>query len=630
MRSMRKSDGKNSRRRVFNLIGRVVFLPALLMSGLQSTNAGSATWNLSPTNGLWLTAANWTPATVPNGPSDVATFNGSNVTTLFIFPLGSDFQVELNAIEFQPGASSFSFIVDSGLFLLIDGAGIKNDSTAVESFNSGVESPIIFSNSATAGRNTLFTNAGGASEQFGGVTSFSDSASAGSATFNNQPALEDGNSGQTKFFGSSNARHGTFNNLGSTRAGASGAATVFLGTSNAADGTFNNQNATVSGGEGGMTLFEGVLGVPTAGHGIFHNYGAAVAGAIGEGSVLFINGTATAGNGTFVSDGGLVSGAPGGLVSVTGSSTGGDARFINHGAAAAGAGGGLVIFSGTSTAGNGYFVNEDGAVSGAAGGVTSFLEDSAGGTARIKVVGTGTLDLSAHNAPGVTVGSIEGTGLVLLGANNLTVGANNTTTVFSGVISDDELAGSLTKLGTGTLVLAGSNTYAGGTTVEQGAVLVSGRQGSATGSGAILVNAGELSGNGAVDGGVTVGTGSGSGAVLSPGNTVKPGALRIGGSLNFKGDGSYAFKLDSNDSEAAEVVANGVTINAGAQFTFTDLGSGTLASGSVFIVIQNSARTAIAGTFANLPDNSLLTAGSNTYLLSYEGATGNDLTLTVQ
>jgi len=78
-----------------------------------------------------------------------------------------------------------------------------------------------------------------------------------------------------------------------------------------------------------------------------------------------------------------------------------------------------------------------------------------------------------------------------------------------------------------------------------------------------------------------------------------------------------------------EVIANGVTINSGAQFSFADIGSGTLTPGTVFTVIDNSAATPIAGTFSNLPDGSMFTVNGNTYQVNYEGGDGNDLTLTV-
>ena len=47
-------------------------LALFLILTSQSATAGSATWNLNPTSNDWNTAANWTPMTVPNGPSDEA------------------------------------------------------------------------------------------------------------------------------------------------------------------------------------------------------------------------------------------------------------------------------------------------------------------------------------------------------------------------------------------------------------------------------------------------------------------------------------------------------------------------------------------------------------------------------
>ena len=46
-------------------------------------------------------------------------------------------------------------------------------------------------------------------------------------------------------------------------------------------------------------------------------------------------------------------------------------------------------------------------------------------------------------------------------------------------------------------------------------------------------------------------------------------------------------------------------------------------------VINNIAATRIKGTFSNLADGSIITIGSNTFQVSYEGGDGNDLTLTV-
>ena len=90
----------------------------------------------------------------------------------------------------------------------------------------------------------------------------------------------------------------------------------------------------------------------------------------------------------------------------------------------------------------------------------------------MEVFGNGTLDISQHDPPGVTTGSIQGNGLVFLGGVNLTVGANNLSTTFSGLIQDGGFSGgtggSLRKIGTGTLTLSGANTYTGGTLINAG------------------------------------------------------------------------------------------------------------------------------------------------------------------
>ena len=73
------------------------------------------------------------------------------------------------------------------------------------------------------------------------------------------------------------------------------------------------------------------------------------------------------------------------------------------------------------------------------------------------------------------------------------------------------------------------------------------------------------------------------------------------------------------------MIANGVTIDSGAQFNFVAFANKTLRVGKVFVVISNTASTPISGTFSNLPDGSTFAAGNNTFQASYEGGDGNDL-----
>jgi autotransporter-associated beta strand protein len=388
-------------------------------------------------------------------------------------------------------------------------------------------------------------------------------------------------------------------------------------------------------------------------------------------TIAFTN-SATAGSlTTYINTGGTVSGKFGGFTEFFNSSTASNATFIINGGAVSGAMGGFLQFNDTSTAGNSTITINGGAVIGATrghfdiadiatlsnatlianpgpgsatdlvGGIIRFFDDSTGGTARVEVFGNGAagdttngnLDISFHNAPGVAIGSIEGSGAVFLGAFNLTVGGNNLSTAFSGVIQDGGqnggTGGSVTKIGKGKLTLSKASTYTGGTTVSRGTLLVTNRTGSATGTGAVQINAGTLGGTGKISGAVTVASGT-STAFLAPGSGKKSGTLTILSALTFNFPATYKADLNSTTALADKVVALGVTINSGAQFSFTDLGAGTLTSGTVFTVINNTAATPIAGTFSNLADGSTFTVGSNTYKVSYEGGTGNDLTLTVQ
>src|SRR5256714_13500489 len=93
----------------------------LLLAGFAQ--AGSATWDLNPGSGDWNTATNWTPATVPNGSSDTATFGLSNTTDVSVSA-----NTTVDGITFAPGASSFTITASSGLKLTFSATGIINNS----------------------------------------------------------------------------------------------------------------------------------------------------------------------------------------------------------------------------------------------------------------------------------------------------------------------------------------------------------------------------------------------------------------------------------------------------------------------------------------------------------------------
>ena len=551
------------------------FLPSaaailtLLLSTASGSFAGSATWKASAANGEWFNVNNWVQATIPNGPGDTATFASSNRTSIDI-----PFNVEVNGIVFNPGASAFTIATNPAVVptITISGVGITNNSGIVQNFllNRGA-AQMEFLNSATAGSLTAFTN-------FATGITFGQTSTAGNATFNNI-------GGFVTFTNSSTAGDSTFNN---------NAVLFFDGNSTAGNGTFTNP---------GFIQFGEVPGdASTAGNGTFTNPGSAD-NTVGGGLIVFHFGTA------------------------------GDATFINDGATARGGIAGETLFQDTGDAGNAMLI-ANGGVGGGDGGSIQFATASTGGTAQVQVFGNGNLDISLHDAPGVTTGSIQGNGAVFLGANNLTVGTNNLGTTFSGLIQDGGInggtGGSLTKARRGRLSLTNANTYTGGTTITNGTLLVRNITGSATGTGAVRVNAGTLGGTGKINGAVTVGTGTSSGAILSPGNSAtKPGTLTVNNTLTFNSLSTYQCVLNRTRTKASKATALGVTITSNVPFTFVDTGTGTLATGTVFTVINNTSANPISGTFSNLSDGSVFTSNGNNFQVSYTGGTGNDLTLTV-
>ena len=559
----------------------------LSLAGERQSLAGSATWATNPTSGDWNTAANWTPQTVPNGISDIATFGASNVTDVG----NTDGIVNLDSLVFNPGAPQYT--ISSFYNIALYGTGIVNSSGTVQSFLPGI---FFFNNSATAGSMTNFSNVGG-------DITFNDSSSAGSATIDLSDNMYQAS---LDFFDSSTAANATINATG-------GAEVSLLDNATGGNATF-----TISG-----ESFLGIVDSAAADH--------ASATCIGgdqyDGAGIFFHQFGSADEGTFTAVGASSSGEKGAYIEFDGSATADNATFVIGGGLGAGLAGTTLTFFNTTTAATAN-ITANGGVGGADGGVISFQDKSKGGTCSITLSGNAELDISSHRTPSVTIGSLSGAGSALLGANALTVGRNNLSTAFSGSIQDggNGSGGSLSKVGTGTLTLSGASTYTGGTTVSAGALLADNTSGSATGTGSASVAGGTLGGGGTISGAVTVGTGSNSGAILRPGfGTNKKVTLTIQGLLTFNADATYSFGLKSNK---AEVVANGVTIVSGAQFTMTGP-SRKLPAGKTATVISNSSATPISGAFANLPDGGTITSGPNTFRANYEGGDGNDLTLTV-
>ena len=131
----------------------------------------------------------------------------------------------------------------------------------------------------------------------------------------------------------------------------------------------------------------------------------------------------------------------------------------------------------------------------------------------------------------------------------LTVGGNNNSTTYKGVLSG---GGSLIKTGSGTLVLAGANTCTGTTTVSAGTLQVDGSTTSPT----TVNNGATLAGDGLVNATVTV----------AAGGSLTPGANNLTiSNLTFSGTGTVNVgNLSAYTSVAAIKVNNVLTISGGA------------------------------------------------------------------
>lgn len=178
----------------------------------------------------------------------------------------------------------------------------------------------------------------------------------------------------------------------------------------------------------------------------------------------------------------------------------------------------------------------------------------------------------------------------------------------------------MTKNGTGTLTLSGTNTHTGATTVNAGTLLVNGSQ---------------LSSPVSLAGGVLGGTGTVR-TITSTGGTVAPGAstgiLTSAGSVNFTA--ASTFSVDANGTTAGSGHDQLIIGPLGS----VALGGSTLAMtfgftpppGTAFTIIDNQSAGPVVGAFANAPAGTPVTFGGVTGTVSYTGGTGNDVVFRVR
>lgn len=408
---------------------------------------------------------------------------------------------------------------------------------------------------SSSAANGTFMNWGGTGGSFPGrgTTQFFDTATAGNGTFTNKPGY--GSGGAVEFYGHSTAANGTFVNDGPFGS-VGGAGGEFLFRDDSVAGQAHFTSTGLYGGgvtfrdrssadHGNYLITANVYdsrfvfyGTSTADHGNFE---------IGGGGDVQFFESSTAGNAAIVIRGNETSGQ-GASAQFSGSATADQAHITIWGAENPGTVGGGAWFQGPATAGNSTMTINGASVTtfGASGGLARFdygasagiatitanggvnggtgarLEFARGATAdqaHITVNAGAALDVSGNL--GTHVGSLQGSGTIWINYSPLYTGGLNEDTTFTGEIAGRTTPpfGSLTKEGTGTFWLGGTNTFGGLTTVAAGTLVVSGSLASD-----VQVNTGAtFKGCGSVAGTVTVEPG----AIVSPG--CSPGTLTIGG-----------------------------------------------------------------------------------------------------
>jgi len=347
--------------------------------------------------------------------------------------------------------------------------------------------------------------------------------------------------------------------------------------------------------------------------------GAGFGGVLSGGGTLLKQGTGTQKLTAINTFAGTMTVAAGTLEAAVATTTG-DASSLGNGTTTlnVNAGGTLLFSTGARTAGY-----HRGAVNIRGGTITFNTDDNslASGntvtfdTASGIINGTGLWRMRDANATVAVTAAGSGSSISVASLRLTTSNGNHTFNVADGANAADLTVSSpisghfggekITKSGTGALVLSGSNTYTGGTTVSAGTLLLMNTTGSGAGTGATTVATGATLG----------GTGSASGAVavngtLAPGNGI--GTLGTG-ALTLASGSTAAFEIGSSTGLADSVHVTGDVTLGGGALTLTDLAPGTATSKITLITYTGT----LTGTFNGLAEGATVNIGANAFTLHY-------------
>lgn len=225
-------------------------------------------------------------------------------------------------------------------------------------------------------------------------------------------------------------------------------------------------------------------------------------------------------------------------------------------------------------------------------------------TTPAKILLTGDATFNGLSGASATIANGTGTGnsgLIDLGGATRTFNVVNVASSVDLAVNVPMTNGALTKTGAGTLALNAVNTYTGNTTVQAGRIEL----------------AGMLNGNVLVSGGILA-FGAGTGMRTVNGSLV----VNVGGTFRVRLNGTTA----GTDYDRLSLANTASTVTLAGTLDLVAVSG--LPAGSSFRILDNSASSAVIGTFAGLPQDAEFYEDGQWWRISYTGGSGNDVVLT--